>query len=48
MQLPALFIPRIRKRTAMWVLFVKLISPVEWWLEPKPRVHRQETTRPAT
>ena len=21
----------------MWLLFVKLISPVEWWLEPKPK-----------
>jgi hypothetical protein len=20
----------------MWVLFVKLLSPAEWWLDPKP------------
>ncbi|MBV8487255.1 MAG: hypothetical protein JO161_03140 [Planctomycetaceae bacterium] len=23
----------------MWVLFVKLLSPADWWLDPKPR-HR--------
>ncbi len=30
-----------RRSTDMWVLFVKLFSPVPWWLEPKAHGVRQ-------
>jgi hypothetical protein len=32
---------------AMWVLFVKLLSPAEWWLEPKPAVYREAAAKNA-
>ena len=31
----------------MWVLFVKLLSPAEWWLEPKPVAQREVTAKTA-
>ena len=27
----------------MWVLFVKLLSPADWWLDPKPRLRTAPT-----
>ena len=32
----------------MWILFVKLLSPAEWWLEPKARLHEEEASQPTT
>jgi hypothetical protein len=34
-------------KNAMWMLFVKLFSPVEWWLEPKAKLHAKEITSSA-
>ncbi len=31
----------------MWVLFVKLLSPADWWLDPKPRLRTAQTTAAA-
>jgi hypothetical protein len=31
----------------MWVLIVKLLSPAEWWLEPKPVAYREATAKAA-
>jgi hypothetical protein len=31
----------------MWVLFVKLLSPAEWWLDPKLQLTTAPTTAPA-
>jgi hypothetical protein len=31
----------------MWVLIVKLLSPAEWWLEPKPVALREATVKTA-
>ena len=32
----------------MWILFVKLLSPAEWWLEPKAKLHDSEVSQPST
>ena len=34
-----------RRSTDMWVLFVKLFSPVPWWLEPKAHKVRHRVRR---
>jgi hypothetical protein len=31
----------------MWMLFVKLLSPAEWWLEPKAKMGAKEITNSA-
>jgi len=37
-----------KAETTMWMLFVKLLSPAEWWLEPKAKLHDNEVNQPST
>lgn len=45
---PASFPPGARaagREKAMWILFVKLMSPADWWLEPAQRHPEAATGR---
>ena len=39
---------RFEGTTEMWVLFVKLLSPAPWWLEPKHQEDRKVVNYRAT